>query len=754
MKNRQTRTSQRWLGGIRSEMSPSRPVVAQSVIGIDGNSELCRSVAGELQIITSGIGRKLAAAILPGQIDVRDISPLAQGITTLEAWQDLAEELLVFVPKGLQKHAPSLILVMPWGVLQEDQSRGAILQQLSSIHAAYSSIVCVCMEDGEGEEDQHAWDREVWQLWLDEMAEALPDSVVRFYLVGNTASDGRLLTTTDQVTVAAHHIFADIVVRDRNVPRHLAQSLRRPEVSIGVLGMTGQIVSAESAASCLAPRLCHELIEELQSRHTDNVEMPRHLPTDPFQWLVKAFQHTMPFDPVAALERAESRGKRDYETPSLVGYDYRFTVNIGKAAKSLRLDGISPHLWRARLTELDALISSERADQIAVRASEYLDQLARQDEQRIQGMLRQAFASRLCDVPVQSIADSVLNRIGKNRNTIVVSGDENNIEESLEQMDVRVEKLGYWRSGLFATLLALLAAIAITWACNSWTTGAIRLWGTILSAASVAMLGAGAAMRWWWARHLAMTARDGVLEQIERRAQYVICLRIHDKLEQVLGRLEDSVRSSSKAICEAARVVSEPVAQSINPLVSREPLIETPDPNSEEMESVYRFVVHRPTEYGSLVVKLQDRCSDLGEELMGGLIVPADALDSLQKFLENELQLLLVNRMDIWRLYCPDGTTASFDDDAIACRVHQWAVPVLCGTGGSVANPESGGTSVGTAWMCPDALQPYLTSNGNPALVSMNDRILALFRMTVPRKRTAAAFAGRRSESENGSGSQ
>ncbi len=749
MNDYQTHESSRWLGDIRSEMSPSQLVVAQTVIGFDRNSQRCRGVAGELEAIALSIDRKLAEATTPVEIETGRIVAFTPETSGLEAWQKLAETMLVFVPKGPSPaHCPALTLALPSDILHDNESRAILLQQLAQLDESYSSIVCVFVEGDAGEQLQQAWEEASWQSWLSEVTEALPGSVVRFYLVGRTASDGRLLTVEDQTTVAAHAIFADVVLRNRNAPRYLAQSLTQPEASIGVLGMSGQLVSAEAAAHCLAPRLCCELIEELQSCQPVGLDLQQGVPTDPFQLLVRASQNPMPFDATAALERAESREQCDYEVPSLVGYDSRFTVNIGKATKSLRLDGIPANLWRSRLSELDALISSERADAIAVRACEYLDQFTIRDERRIHGVLRQAFALRLCDEPVRAAADRFVDHINKHRNTIVVSCDQEDIDGSLDRMDAKVQQLNCWRSGLVTTVLALLLALAVIWACNSWATGAIRVWGTILPAAAAVAIGLGAAGRWCWARHLAVKARDDVLEQIQRRAQHAICQCLHQKLEETATRLHDSIQSSATALCDATRVVTQTSERSSIASETQEPLINRPRSHSREMESIYRFTTHRPTEYGALVDKFQDRCSDLAEELLRGSVAPAHALASLHAFLHNELMLLLSSRMDIWRIYCRDHTASLFDDATFFGRVQQWSVPVFCGTGSVFADREGSGYSATTFWICPDALASRVACHADMALLPMDDRVLALHRMTLTPVRSVTADPRHKPDSE------
>ena len=283
MNNRQTQKSSRWLGDARSEMSPSRRVVAQTVIGFDRSSEPCRNVAIEFEAIASSVDRKLAAAISPVAIETGEIA-IAPHVSRLEAWQALAETMLVFVPKGPSPaHRPGLTLVLPCDRLQDTESRSVMLQQFAQLADDFSSIACVFVEGDAGAQLQNGWDEATWKEWLNEVTEVLPTTVVRFYLVGRTASDGRLLTAADQTTVAAHAILADVVLRDRNTPRYLAQSLRRPAVSIGVLGMAGQLVSAEAASQSLAPRLCRELVEEVQTCQPIGLDLPEDLPTDPFQ---------------------------------------------------------------------------------------------------------------------------------------------------------------------------------------------------------------------------------------------------------------------------------------------------------------------------------------------------------------------------------------------------------------------------------------------------------------------------------------
>lgn len=738
MNRRQIREPSRWLGDVRSVMSSSRRVVAQTLIGFDRSSPHCREVADELEALASSIDRKLAAAIRPVEIDAGRLVAFTPEALRLEAWQELAETMLVFLPKGPSaEHRPALTLVLPGNALQNAGSRVAMLQQLGQLQEAYASIVCVFVEGNAGEELRQACDEASWQGWLTEVAEAVPNSVVRFYLVGGTASDGRLLTSADQAAVAAHAIFADLVLRDRSAPRYLAQSQRRPEASVGVLGMTGQLLSAEAASHCLAPRLCRELVEEQWSRQPVAVDDPQDLPTDPFRLLVQAFQHPMPFDATAALERAESPDRHDYEAPSLVGYDFRFTVNVGKAAKALCLDGVPPDLWRSRLVELDLLVSSERAGAIAARACEYLDQLRIDDERRIQDVLRETFALRLCDGPVRAAADRFIDRISKHRETVVVSGDQEDIAGSLNRMDTRVQELGCWRRGLFATLLALLLALAVIWACNTRAMGAIRVWGTILPAAAVAAIGLGAAGRWCWARHVAGRARDDVLEQIQRRTQHAICQRMQEELERTATRLHNSTRTSGEALCEAIRDIVRAAQRSGNGPETQVPLIDRPRPDSDQMESIYRFALHRPTEYVAFVDKFRERCRDLAEELIHGTVAPTHALASLHAHLHNELMLLLSNRLDVWRLYCEDSTASSFDDATFFRRVGQWSVPVYCGTGSALAGREGNGFLAKTSWICPDALASRVASHADTALLPMDDRVLALHRWTLARMASA-----------------
>jgi hypothetical protein len=131
------------------------------------------------------------------------------------------------------------------------------------------------------------------------------------------------------------------------------------------------------------------------------------------------------------------------------------------------------------------------------------------------------------------------------------------------------------------------------------------------------------------------------------------------------------------------------------------------------------------------VNKFRERCSDLADELIRGKVATAHSLKSLHEFVTNELMLLLHNRMDIWRLYCLDNTAVSFDDEKFFGRIQAWSLPVFCGTGGVFARQEGGGYSITTSWICPDALASRVVSHNGQTLLPMDDRVLALHRMTL-----------------------
>lgn len=165
MNDRQAQKSSRWLGDIRSEMSPSRRVVAQTVIGFDRSCEQCRAVAIEFEAIASSVDRKLAAAISPVAIETGEIT-IAPQVSRLEAWQALAETMFVFVPKGPSPaHRPGLTLVLPCDHLQDTESRSAMLQQFAQLADEFSSIACVFVEGDAGAQLQHGWEPErKWEV--------------------------------------------------------------------------------------------------------------------------------------------------------------------------------------------------------------------------------------------------------------------------------------------------------------------------------------------------------------------------------------------------------------------------------------------------------------------------------------------------------------------------------------------------------------------------------------------------------------
>lgn len=731
MKTRHAPTLNHGLGDVRAEMSPSRRIIAQTAVGFDRNSAACREVAREFEAVAASLDRRLAAALAPIPVDVDNLARTLD-VVRPEVWPKLAETMFVFVPRGPSRaHQPGLTLIMPARIAGDHASRGAMRRQLAQVADAYSSLVVVFIESDGGSKLPDGWEERTWRTWLNELSEDLPSSVARYYLVGRTASDGRLLAAADQTAVAAHAVLADIVVRDRETPRYLAQSLKLPEVSVGALGMSGHLASAEAASKCLARPLCVELVREVQTDGTGGDDLPEGLPTDPFQGLVQAFRLPMPFDATAALDRADSRERSDYESPSLVGFQSRFSVDVGKAAKTLNLDDVPASLWRARLAELNALISSDRAQMIAARACEALDQERVRDEQRIQDALRHAFASHLKEEPLRAIGDSLLRRIERHRGALVVAGAPEMIEEALNRMDACIRRAGCWRNGVKSVSLSLLVAIAIIWACQSWASGPIRVWGTVLPSIGVVATALAAAGRWAWARHLALQSRDDVLEKIQRRAQLVICERLRQKLEDVANRLCDVTTSSVTALTAAARDIAAVQRPTSNRTDDQQSLIERPRANGEDMQGIYRFVTQRPSAYGSLVDKFRERCRDLADDLTNGRVAANHALSSLREFLVDELMLVLNQRMDIWRLYCEDNTANSFDDATFLRRIQAWAEPVFCGTGSMLAQHERCDVAAKTCWICPDTLASRVVGQSGAALLPMDDRILALHQLTL-----------------------
>ncbi len=724
--------ARRILGDIRHSFSPPSLEVAQTVIAFDESSGCCRAAANAIESLASAIDPKLAEAVRPAPFDVGNSSGWESIGVRTDAWNALTESIFVVVPRGpFAKAQPALTLILPCRLLLENDERRPLLDQLAAIDDSHSSIVCLFMDDSKDEPLQGGWMQAAWSEWQTELQTTSPRAVVRFYLVGRIGSDSRMLLPEDAIAVVAHAVLADILLREQHAPRYLTQSTDQPAWSIGCLGMTGQIVSAEAIARRVAPRLCRDFLDETRRGvHLDTVPVATGSPADPFTLLTEAFEGPLRLGATALLSPAESRHARDYETPALVGMERRFAIGLPGASKSLAMDNIPPSRWRARLEELERLVGQESAADIVKSINAKWDALVDRNERALTGILKRVFVSTLDPEAVDSTASDIIRSILTQYGPVMVSGCHVELDQAFRNVRDSVEQLTSRRLDFFYTLFGVFASVVLIVILNSTLTGTLRTWGTWLTATGAVSAFFWSAVRWLWARYLAGAARDEALAAIQRECQAAICQDLLELIEETARRLCETVNSTAMRLRRAAAAIDGELqtAGGNHPSPQQSP-IDQPCRSDTEVQMVYQFVVGGSGQRSTFQQMFAEWCECFAARCAAGEAAPEAAGAELRSRMEQTLTDVLTSRLPLWQLFGATNSIGEFDDAEFATRVTRWRAPFFCGCG-DVVGASSWDVTSHTFWICPEPLSSRIPCDAAHRLPIMKDRVLAMHRLT------------------------
>jgi hypothetical protein len=671
---------------------------------------------------------------MPRPVDCQHLSSFSLDDEYWQAWQVLAESNLVLVPQDATHcHQAAATLILSLKTLLSEEQRAHLVSQIAHLSEQYTSVVCVFIERSSDPSRDAAESELDWKRLQDELREAHPRCVVRFYLVGLTATDGRLVTKADQAAVVAHAVLADIVLPDRHAQRFLVQSNRRPQVLLGLLGMSGEIRSQEQVATCLVPRLMQKLIDGSVNRSQAVTPVPIDLPTAPWRAIELVFQQTFPFS--TSIGWAETLRNPALDTNvsalSCAGRRLRISIATPQTGAVLGLPGVEQSLehWQAKLAEYDESLLTHRATLVARLACEQLAKLQTKDREAIEIVLRDVFATSRCVEQIREVGQDLIDRIVSHRNSIEIEPIKIDLSDVIQLSGNQVRRLERWKTWNWVSFLSLMGLTWITWflfgtASMAWPPVGTWLVPITFSALLCTLF---YALRNW--SKIGIRRQIKMMEdRLQQRAGNFVAVQIHQTLQLQSDELHESTQRMLAVLLEAKGRLEDQVPKSFRAL-SADPIIVRPTPGSDDIEAFQRSLMQRQHELSKVAERFRHCYREFAQDLIHGQTPVQAARSTLELRLAREMVSLLSPRLELWRRYLTSDPARPFDDAALRQDFTRWSVPSLYQTRRFFSVRNKSEFTFKTAWICPTVLASRNVLPSGGVLISMNDRILALHRM-------------------------